>query len=166
MIPARLTIPDPDPVHPLLLESSEEEFFLLENELVGPTSLWNVGALHQAFWGAMFVFPHRAPVSALTNACSCCAITSAKAVRKLDLEGIGQFWLNYNELGLEHSAEERRVFSSVQQIEVPSAAMSAAPVATGARIQEQFGIDFGALRRRLVSEHATSGQGLPKSKHR
>lgn len=37
VVPARLTMPDLDPVHPLLLDWPEEEFFLLENDLVGPT---------------------------------------------------------------------------------------------------------------------------------
>jgi len=72
-----------------------------------PFHLWHLDSLIEAFPDATVIHLHRDPREAIPSVCSLAALARASFCENIDNAALGQFWLDYNRVGLERGLTSR-----------------------------------------------------------
>ena len=204
-------IPDQSVAHNVTADSSEECFFLLENDMAVltfwvafaayiyandmldwdmtdpyeyhklqlkilsaqrsaerwvlkcPWHIWNMDALMAVYPDAQIIFTHRDITKALASHCSLAAKMASKLKRSLDVNELGQFWLDYAKIGLDRAMASRKDIPESQLYDVRLRDLMANPMTVLEDMYSHFDLEWneeiaGLLEER-VSEKPTSQEG-------
>lgn len=108
----------------ILSAQRSEERWLLKC----PWHLWNLQALLAVYPDARLIQTHRGPVDAIGSQCSLSARIAAKFQRRLELNEVGRFWLEYSRRGIERGVEARRSIPPSQVYDVRLKDLRARPL--------------------------------------
>lgn len=200
-----IMIPDQAEAHRVTVDSFEEDFFLLENDMailklcVGlgdfgyarrmlrwdmtepyqwhkrqlqalwaqrsgarwllkcPWHLWNLEALLSVYPDALVIHTHRDPVEAIGSQCSLSARIASKFQRALDLEEVGDFWLEYSRAGVDRGLEARRSLPASQVCDVWLGDLRRDPMGIVEAIYQHFDLPLTeptaqSIRKRIAEE--------------
>ena len=128
-----------------------------------PWHIWNMEALMTVYPDAQIIFTHRDIAKALASHCSLSAKMASKLKRTLDVNELGQFWLDYAKIGLDRAMEARKSIPESQIYDVRLRDMMASPMTVLQDIYSHFDLEFteetaAALEER-IAEKPTSQEG-------
>ncbi|MBE9543284.1 MAG: sulfotransferase, partial [Proteobacteria bacterium] len=83
-----------------------------------PFHLWHLDSLIEAFPDATVIHLHRDPREALPSVCSLAALARSSFCESIDNEGLGKFWLDYCEAGLQRGLTAREKADENQVIDI------------------------------------------------
>jgi len=128
-----------------------------------PWHIWNMDALMAVYPDAQVIFTHRDITKALASHCSLSAKMASKLKRSLDVNELGEFWLDYTRIGLERAMESRKKIPESQLYDVRLRDLMANPMTVLKDIYAHFDLEFneeiaGLLEER-IAEKPTSQEG-------
>ncbi|MGB5548433.1 MAG: sulfotransferase, partial [Polyangiales bacterium] len=128
-----------------------------------PWHIWNMDALMAVYPDAQIIFTHRDITKALASHCSLSAKMASKLKRSLDVNELGEFWLEYTRIGLDRAMESRKAIPESQIYDVRLRDLMASPMTVLQDIYSHFDLDFteetaGLLEER-IAEKPTSQEG-------
>jgi hypothetical protein len=128
-----------------------------------PWHIWNLEALMAVYPDAQIIFTHRDIAKALASHCSLSAKMASKLRRSLDVNELGEFWLEYTRIGLDRAMESRKNIPESQIYDVRLRDLMASPMTVLEDIYSQFDLEFndeiaGLLQAR-IDEKPTSQEG-------
>ena len=128
-----------------------------------PWHIWNMDALMAVYPDAQVIFTHRDITKALASHCSLSAKMASKLKRSLDVNELGEFWLDYTRIGLERAMESRKKIPESQLYDVRLRDLMANPMTVLQDIYAHFDLEFneeiaGLLEER-IAEKPTSQEG-------
>jgi len=106
-----------------------------------PYHLWHLDSLLKTFPDAIIIQLHRDPAKAIGSVCSLAAIARSSFCTKIDVAALGQFWLDYNEAGLQRGFIAREKAGADQIIDVRYPDLMADPVGEINRILKSVDLD-------------------------
>ncbi|MDH3652729.1 MAG: sulfotransferase [Myxococcales bacterium] len=128
-----------------------------------PWHIWNMDALMAVYPDAQVIFTHRDITKALASHCSLSAKMASKLKRSLDVNELGEFWLDYTRIGLEKAMESRKNIPESQLYDVRLRDLMANPMTVLQDIYAQFDLEFTAeiagLLEERIAEKPTSQEG-------
>jgi len=83
-----------------------------------PYHLWHLNTLLKTFPDAIIIQLHRDPGQAIGSVCSLAAIARSSFCASIDEAALGQFWLDYNEAGLQRVFSVRQKTAADQIIDI------------------------------------------------
>jgi hypothetical protein len=99
-----------------------------------PYHLWHLDTLLKTFPDATIIQLHRDPGEAIGSVCSLAAIARSPFCANIDDAALGQFWLDYNEAGLQRSFTARQKAAADQIVDIRYPDLMADPLAEINRI--------------------------------
>ncbi len=143
-----------------------------------PYHLWHLDTLLNTFPDATIIHLHRDPDAAIGSVCSLAAIARSSFCASIDAAALGQFWLDYNEAGLQRSLLVRQKTGTNQIIDIRYPDLMADPFAEINRILKAADLDGNTVwlnslradlkmkskKKRLSHRYALSQFGLDSSK--
>ena len=128
-----------------------------------PWHIWNMYALMAVYPDAQIIFTHRDITKALASHCSLSAKMASKLKRSLDVNELGEFWLEYTRIGLDRAMESRKAIPESQIYDVRLRDLMASPMTVLQDIYSHFDLEFteetaGLLEER-IAEKPTSQEG-------
>jgi hypothetical protein len=128
-----------------------------------PWHIWNMDALMAVYPDAQIIFTHRDITKALASHCSLSAKMASKLKRSLDVNELGEFWLEYTRIGLDRAMESRKAIPESQIYDVRLRDLMASPMTVLQDIYSHFDLEFteetaGLLEER-IAEKPTSQEG-------
>ncbi len=128
-----------------------------------PWHIWNMDALMAVYPDAQVIFTHRDITKALASHCSLSAKMASKLKRSLDVNELGEFWLDYTRIGLERAMESRKNIPESQIYDVRLRDLMANPMTVLKDIYAHFDLELngeiaGLLEER-IAEKPTSQEG-------
>ena len=99
-----------------------------------PYHLWHLDTLLKTFPDATIIQLHRDPGAAIGSVCSLAAIARSSFCASIDDAALGQFWLDYNEAGLQRSFTARQKAAADQIVDIRYPDLMADPLAEINRI--------------------------------
>jgi hypothetical protein len=128
-----------------------------------PWHIWNLDALMAVYPDAQIIFTHRDITKALASHCSLAAKMASKLKRSLDVNELGEFWLDYTRIGLERAMESRKKIPESQLYDVRLQDLMASPMTVLQDIYAHFDLEFNAetaaLLEERIGEKPTSQEG-------
>ena len=128
-----------------------------------PWHIWNMDALMAVYPDAQVIFTHRDITKALASHCSLSAKMASKLKRSLDVNELGEFWLDYTRIGLERAMESRKKIPESQLYDVRLRDLMANPMTVLQDIYAHFDLEFNAeiagLLEERIAEKPTSQEG-------
>lgn len=128
-----------------------------------PWHIWNMDALMAVYPDAQVIFTHRDITKALASHCSLSAKMASKLKRSLDVNELGEFWLDYTRIGLERAMESRKNIPESQIYDVRLRDLMANPMTVLKDIYAHFDLEFNAeiagLLEERIAEKPTSQEG-------
>jgi len=128
-----------------------------------PWHIWNLDALMAVYPDAQIIFTHRDITKALASHCSLSAKMASKLKRSLDVNELGEFWLEYTRIGLERAMESRKKIPESQLYDVRLRDLMASPITVLQDIYAHFDLEFNAeiagLLEERIAEKPTSQEG-------
>jgi hypothetical protein len=128
-----------------------------------PWHIWNLDALMAVYPDAQIIFTHRDITKALASHCSLAAKMASKLKRSLDVNELGEFWLDYTRIGLERAMESRKKIPESQLYDVRLHDLMASPMTVLQDIYAHFDLEFNAetaaLLEERIGEKPTSQEG-------
>ncbi len=128
-----------------------------------PWHIWNLDALMKVYPDAQIIFTHRDIAKALASHCSLSARMSAKMRRSLDVNELGEFWLEYTRIGLERAMESRKKIPESQIYDVRLRDMMANPMTVLEDLYGHFDLEYtpeiASLLEARIAEKPTSQEG-------
>ena len=128
-----------------------------------PWHIWNMDALMAVYPDAQVIFTHRDITKALASHCSLSAKMASKLKRSLDVNELGEFWLEYTRIGLERAMESRKNIPESQLYDVRLRDLMANPMTVLRDIYAHFDLEFNAeiagLLEERIAEKPTSQEG-------
>jgi len=106
-----------------------------------PYHLWHLDALLKTFPDATVIQLHRDPGAAIGSVCSLAAIARSSFCASIDDAALGQFWLDYNEAGLQRGFTAREKAGADQILDIRYPDLMADPVAEISRILNVVDLD-------------------------
>jgi hypothetical protein len=106
-----------------------------------PYHLWHLGTLLKSFPDATIIHLHRDPGEAIGSVCSLAAIARSSFCTSIDDAALGQFWLDYNEAGLQRGFAARQKAGADQIVDVRYPDLRADPLAEINRILKAVDLD-------------------------
>jgi hypothetical protein len=106
-----------------------------------PYHLWHLGTLLKTFPDATIIHLHREPGEAIGSVCSLAAIARSSFCTSIDDAALGQFWLDYNEAGLQRGFAAREKADADQIVDVRYPDLRADPLAEINRILKAVDLD-------------------------
>jgi hypothetical protein len=106
-----------------------------------PYHLWHLDALLKTFPDAMVVQLHRDPVEAIGSVCSLAAIARSSFCASIDDAALGQFWLDYNQAGLQRGFTARKTIAADQIVDIRYSDLMKNPIAAIDRIRDSANLD-------------------------
>jgi hypothetical protein len=83
-----------------------------------PYHLWHLDTLLKTFPDATIIHLHRDPGEAIGSVCSLAAIARSSFCASIDAAALGQFWLDYNEAGLQRGFSVRQKNAAAQIVDI------------------------------------------------
>jgi hypothetical protein len=128
-----------------------------------PWHIWNLDALMAVYPDAQIIFTHRDIAKALASHCSLSAKLASKLRRSVDVNELGEFWLEYTRIGLDRAMESRKSIPESQIYDVRLRDLMGSPMTVLEDIYSQFDLDLtpeiaGLLEER-IAEKPTSQEG-------
>ena len=117
-----------------------------------PWHIWNMDALMAVYPDAQLIFTHRDIAKALASHCSLAAKMGSKLKRSLDVNELGQFWLEYARIGLDRMMEARKTIPDEQLFDVRLRDMMADPMTKLREIYSHFDLEWTDETARLLQE--------------
>lgn len=118
--------------------------------LKSPWHLWNLEALLNAYPDARIIHIHRDVAQAIGSQCSLNARICCRVQRKVNLEELGRFWLDYSLVGMERGLAARERLPASQVYDVHLHRLREAPGTVLQEIYEHFDLPLnGALLQRF-----------------
>ena len=108
-----------------------------------PYHLWHLDALLEVFPDATVIHIHRDPREAIPSVCSLAALAREPFCERIDNAALGQFWIDYNEAGLERGLASRAKAGPGQIIDVGYADLKTDPSAVIERIRDAVDLEPG-----------------------
>jgi len=128
-----------------------------------PWHIWNMDALMAVYPDAQVIFTHRDITKALASHCSLSAKMASKLKRSLDVNELGEFWLEYTRIGLERAMESRKNIPESQLYDVRLRDLMANPMTVLRDIYAHFDLELNAeiagLLEERIAEKPTSQEG-------
>ncbi len=128
-----------------------------------PWHIWNMDALMAVYPDAQVIFTHRDITKALASHCSLSAKMASKLKRSLDVNELGEFWLDYTKIGLDRAMESRKKIPESQLYDVRLRDLMANPMTVLQDIYSHFDLEFNAeiagLLEARIAEKPTSQEG-------
>jgi hypothetical protein len=128
-----------------------------------PWHIWNMDALMAIYPDAQVIFTHRDITKALASHCSLSAKMASKLKRSLDVNELGEFWLDYTRIGLERAMESRKKIPESQLYDVRLRDLMANPMTVLRDIYAHFDLELTAeiagLLEERIAEKPTSQEG-------
>ncbi len=128
-----------------------------------PWHIWNMDALMAVYPDAQIIFTHRDITKALASHCSLSAKMASKLKRSLDVNELGEFWLDYTRIGLERAMESRKKIPESQLYDVRLRDLMASPMTVLQDIYAHFDLEFNeeiaGLMEERIAEKPTSQEG-------
>lgn len=106
-----------------------------------PYHLWHLDTLLKTFPDATIIHLHRDPAAAIGSVCSLAAIARSSFCATIDDAALGQFWLDYNETGLQRGFSAREKAGADQIIDIRYAELMADPVTAIERMLNSVNLD-------------------------
>ena len=145
-----------------------------------PYHLWHLDTLLKTFPDATVIHLHRNPGEAIGSVCSLAALARSSFCASIDNAALGQFWLDYNEAGLQRGFTAREKAGADQILDIRYPDLMADPLAEISRILKALDLDsdivwFNSLRanlkpqpmkKQLSHRYALSQFGLDSGKMR
>jgi hypothetical protein len=94
-----------------------------------PYHLWHLDTLLKTFADATIIHLHRDPGEAIGSVCSLAAIARSSFCASIDDVALGQFWLDYNEAGLQRGFTARQKAAADQIVDIRYPDLRADPLA-------------------------------------
>lgn len=110
--------------------------------LKAPAHLLSLDALLNVFPDACIIQTHRDPLKVLPSICSLCAMVRGIYTDNVDLNSVGEHWLNRLANGLEREMQVRESANSAQFYDVNYSALLRDPIGTVRQIYDYFGYPF------------------------
>ncbi|MBW4634020.1 MAG: sulfotransferase [Iphinoe sp. HA4291-MV1] len=110
--------------------------------LKAPAHLFSLDTLMTVFPDACIIQTHRDPLRALPSLCSMNATNRGMFTDRVDLAGVGEFWLNRLADGVERGMQAREFANPAQFYDVNYNSLVQNPIGTVRQIYEYFGYDF------------------------
>ena len=119
-----------------------------------PYHLWHLDTLLKTFPDATVIHLHRNPCEAIGSVCSLAALARSSFCASIDNAALGQFWLDYNETGLQRGFTAREKAGADQILDIRYPDLMADPLAEISRILKALDLDsdivwFNSLRANL-----------------
>ena len=119
-----------------------------------PYHLWHLDTLLKTFPDATVIHLHRNPGEAIGSVCSLAALARSSFCASIDNAALGQFWLDYNEAGLQRGFTAREKAGADQILDIRYPDLIADPLAEISRILKALDLDsdtvwFNSLRANL-----------------
>jgi len=119
-----------------------------------PYHLWHLDTLLKTFPDATVIHLHRNPGEAIGSVCSLAALARSSFCASIDNAALGQFWLDYNETGLQRGFTAREKAGADQILDIRYPDLMADPLAEISRILKALDLDsdivwFNSLRANL-----------------
>lgn len=128
-----------------------------------PWHLWNLQALLAVYPDARVIQTHRELVGTIGSQCSLSARIASKFRRTLELDEVGDFWLDYSRIGVECGLRARVGLPSEQIYDVRLADLRARPLEVVEDVYHHFGLVFDQTLRSLfqgrIAEEPTAQLG-------
>ncbi len=99
-----------------------------------PFHLWHLDTLMKTFPDATIIHLHRDPSEAIPSVCSLAALARSSFCESIDNEGLGKFWLDYCEAGLQRGLTAREKADENQVIDIGYPDLMANPLAVINRV--------------------------------
>ena len=145
-----------------------------------PYHLWHLDTLLKTFPDATIIQLHRDPGAAIGSVCSLAAIARSSFCASIDAAALGQFWLEYNEAGLQRGFSVRQKTGADQIIDIRYPDLMADPLAEINRILKAVDLDSDPIwenslradfktppqKKRISHRYAPSQFGLDPGKMR
>ena len=145
-----------------------------------PYHLWHLDTLLKTFPDATIIHLHRNPGEAIGSVCSLAALARSSFCASIDDAALGQFWLDYNEAGLQRGFTAREKAGADQLVDIRYPDLMADPIAAINRILKAVDLDsdtvwLNSLRANLKAQpqkkqvshqYASSQFGLDSAKMR
>jgi hypothetical protein len=106
-----------------------------------PYHLWHLDTLLKTFPDAIIIHLHRDPGAAIGSVCSLAAIARSSFCASIDEAALGQFWLDYNEAGLQRGFSARKTAAADQFVDIRYPDLMADPLAEINRILKAVDLD-------------------------
>ena len=106
-----------------------------------PYHLWHLDTLLKTFPDATIIQLHRNPGEAIGSVCSLAAIARSSFCANIDDAALGQFWLDYNEAGLQRGFRARQKAGADQIVDIRYPDLMADPLAEINRILKAVDLD-------------------------
>jgi len=106
-----------------------------------PYHLWHLDTLLKTFPDATIIHLHRDPGEAIGSVCSLAAIARSSFCASIDDAALGQFWLDYNEAGLQRGFSAREKAGADQIVDIRYPDLMADPLAEINRILKAVDLD-------------------------
>ena len=106
-----------------------------------PYHLWHLDTLLKTFPDATIIHLHRDPGEAIGSVCSLAAIARSSFCASIDDAALGQFWLDYNEAGLQRGFTARQKAGADQIVDIRYPDLMADPLAEINRILKAVDLD-------------------------
>ena len=143
-----------------------------------PYHLWHLDTLLKTFPDATIIHLHRDPGEAIGSVCSLAAIARSSFCASIDAAALGQFWLDYNEAGLQRGFSVRQKIAADQIIDIRYSDLMADPFTEINRILKTADLDSNTVwlnslradlktqpkKKRMRHRYALSQFGLDSSK--
>jgi hypothetical protein len=97
--------------------------------------------LLKTFPDAIIIHLHRDPGAAIGSVCSLAAIARSSFCASIDEAALGQFWLDYNEAGLQRGFSARKTAAADQFVDIRYSDLMANPIAEINRILKAVDLD-------------------------
>ena len=106
-----------------------------------PYHLWHLDTLLKTFPDATVIHLHRNPGEAIGSVCSLAALARSSFCASIDNAALGQFWLDYNETGLQRGFTAREKAGADQILDIRYPDLMADPLAEISRILKALDLD-------------------------
>ncbi|MGB3536214.1 MAG: sulfotransferase [Microcoleaceae cyanobacterium] len=130
--------------------------------LKAPVHLLHLDTLLKVFPDANIVWNHRDPLETLPSVCSLCGIIRSIYTDHIDLNEIGQYWLNRLADGVESAIVARQSVSEEQFFDVNYSDLTQNPINTVRRIYDHFDYPYTPEMEQNINRWLTDN---PQHKH-
>ena len=126
-----------------------------------PYHLWHLDALLDVLPDTLVVHLHRDPRKAIPSVCNLAALAREPFCNQIDRQALGQFWINYNAIGLERGLAARERAGTNRILDVDYAELTSNPLAVIQRILDRAGLEPDAAWLRSIPTACTENQATP-----
>lgn len=125
-----------------------------------PWHLWNLGALLEVYPDARIIQTHRDVAKSLGSQCSLSARMIAKMQRSMQMDEVGQFWLDYSRTGIDRGMAQRNQLPASQIYDLRLDDLLAHPIDVLKEIYRHFDLEYDdALTEKFLTRIAQQPTG-------